>query len=517
MKLSVITINYNNAAGLEDTIRSVINQSFKDFEYIVIDGNSTDRSTDIIKSHCDHISYWISEPDSGIYNAMNKGIEKSRGEYILFINSGDTIYGKDVLSEVFNLSPNADLIYGNLQRVYPDGHTDIVDTPEQVSVRYMFKNTIPHPACFIRKELFNKYGTYREDLKVVSDWAFFLKVISSDQTTTKHIPLIISSFKMDGLSNNTDMLIKIESDRVIKEYFPPEVLKKYPDPGLSSANQDIRPNIKRGKHILSRIFTISFWDEVIHRRRYHALIRIFNKTVRQQEKDPLSIPIIIISYNRLEDLKKLVSFLLIRGHKQIIIADNQSTYPPLLKYYETIKDKVTIRIMDQNYGHLVLWQNQNLFKEYGKGYYIVTDSDIIPNNKLPKDYINHMISILNRHREITKTGFALRIDDIPDHYAQKQYVLDWEKQFWEKPLGNDMYYARLDTTFALYAPQYRYFYDTFYDAIRIAGNFTAQHGGWYMDSRNPTDEEKYYIRTASSSSSWNTDEKGVFTNELYIK
>lgn len=268
---------------------------------------------------------------------------------------------------------------------------------------------------------------------------------------------------------------------------------------------------------IKAIFSVRFWKEYIYRKRIRSLIYLFNKTVRQQEKDVLSIPILIISYNRLNDLKELISFLVERKHKNIIIIDNKSTYPPLLEYYEQIKDKVTIELINRNDGHLTFWLNENLFDKYGKGYYIVTDSDIIPNNKLPNDYIHQMINILWDNGQVTKVGFALRIDDIPDTYNQKQYVLDWEKQFWENQIGENLYKARLDTTFALYTPQYRYFYDTFYNAIRIGGNFTAQHGGWYIDNQNPSEEEKYYIRTASSSSSWNADEKGANTNELYIK
>lgn len=269
--------------------------------------------------------------------------------------------------------------------------------------------------------------------------------------------------------------------------------------------------------IIKGIFSFNFWKEYIYRKRMTSLIYIFNSTVRKQVKDPLSIPIIIISYNRLHDLKKLVSFLVEKKHKKIIIADNQSTYPPLIEYYNEIKDKVTVRIMDKNYGHLVFWLNKGLFNEYGKGYYIVTDSDIIPNDKLPHDYLGQMMTVLKKYKEITKAGFALRIDDIPDTYTQKQYVLDWEKQFWVKEIEKDIFDAPLDTTFALYTPQYRYFYSTFYNAVRMAGDYTARHGGWYTDSQNLSDEEKYYLKTASSSSSWKTDEKGGFTNELYIK
>jgi len=520
MKLSIITINYNNAPGLEETITSIVSQSFRAFEFIVIDGGSTGEDVDVIKKYADNITYWVSEPDLGIYNAMNKGIKQAKGDYVLFINSGDTLFDRDVLSKIDFSDATIDLLYGDLQRIYPDNSSDIVKMPEVISTKYMLENTLAHPVCFIKKSLFEKYGLYREDLKIVSDWAFFLQIIASREIKYKHIPVIISSFRMGGMSNDPEnnFLIKSETDKVIKELFTPEELQKYTDARYYNL-KDQKALTKRNRisRITKRLGSFSFWNEVIHRRKYYGLIRFFNKTVKQQEKDPLSIPIIIISYNRLNDLKKLVTFLLERKHKNIIIADNQSSYPPLLEYYNQIKDRVTIRVMDKNYGHLAFWLNSKLLKEYGKGYYIVTDPDIIPNNKLPDDYLNRMMNVLKKHKEITKVGFALRIDDIPDSYAQKQYVLEWENQFWKKEIDKDVYEASLDTTFALYTPQYRYFYSTFYKAVRMAGNYTARHGGWYTDSKNLSDEEKYYINTASSSSSWKTDEKGSFTNELYIK
>ena len=111
--LSIITINRNNAAGLRKTIESVVSQTYTDFDYIIIDGASTDESVDVIKEYADRITYWVSEPDTGIYNAMNKGILKANGEYCLFLNSGDWLYDNDVLNDVFSISPTEDIVYGN--------------------------------------------------------------------------------------------------------------------------------------------------------------------------------------------------------------------------------------------------------------------------------------------------------------------------------------------------------------------------------------------------------------------
>jgi len=264
------------------------------------------------------------------------------------------------------------------------------------------------------------------------------------------------------------------------------------------------------------IFSIGFWKEYPYRKRFNFIIRIINFSVREQRKNPSTIPVLIINYNRLDYLKELVSFLLERNHQNIVIIDNCSSYPPLLEYYEVIKDRVTIEYMDKNYGHLVFWKNDKLYNKYAGGYYIITDSDIVPNKNLPEDYISVLIKTLDLYSEITKVGFALEINDIPDSFDGKEKVLEWEKQFWEKPLGQEMYLSEIDTTFALYTPRYRYYYYTFYKAVRIGGNFTARHGGWYIDSKNLSEEDIYYIKSADLSNSWKLDDTGkLIDNKLY--
>ena len=113
--LSIITINLNNREGLRKTIESVVNQTFQDFEFIVIDGASTDGSVEVIQDY-PRINYWISEPDTGIYNAMNKGIAKATGEYCLFLNSGDTLFQINTLTGILQSNPKGDIIFGNVHQ-----------------------------------------------------------------------------------------------------------------------------------------------------------------------------------------------------------------------------------------------------------------------------------------------------------------------------------------------------------------------------------------------------------------
>ncbi|MDR3058175.1 MAG: glycosyltransferase [Prevotella sp.] len=511
MKLSIITINYNNSSGLRDTIQSIISQSYADFEYLVIDGNSTDGSKEIIEEYSDKINYWVSEPDSGIYNAMNKGIKKATGDYLLFINSGDTLYDNEVLAKVFINNPDQDLVYGDLYRIFPDGKTDIAAMPDHVDINHMFVATLCHPVTFIKRNLFQEYGLYREDLKIVSDWAFFFKLIVFGRVSQLHLPIVITAFKMDGISSTSEnqKIIVAETQKVIKESFSYELLDIYEKHSkyYNFYNKKIFKIGRKIRNVINCIIHKEDRENYIYNHRINALISLINKTVRNQKKDPLTIPVIIINYNRLSDLKTLINFLLERKHKNIVIVDNASTYPPLLEYYNEMEKIVTIERMEDNYGHLVFWKNENLYNKYAKGYHIITDADIIPNKNLPKDYIKQLIDILDKNRDVTKVGFALKIDDIPDYFQQKLKVLDWEKKHWENPMGNDLYRNELDTTFAIYPPHYTYDLLNFYFAIRVAGDFIAQHNGWYIDNQNLTEEEEYYFKTASDSNSWKIDIK----------
>lgn len=522
MRLSIITINYNNAIGLEKTIRSIISQSFQNFEYIVIDGASTDMSVEVIKKYSDQINHWISEPDNGIYNAMNKGIKYACAEYLLFINSGDTLYNENVLQNIFTQNVKNDLVFGDLHRIFPDGHSDIVNSPDHIGIDHMLNDTLCHPVTLIRRVLFQKYGLYREDLHIVSDWAFFLKIIAFGNVTQQHIPVTITSFAMDGMSSLPENKGKIidECQKVIKESFSPELLEICTDYGKYAQfyHKNIFTKIRKIKSIFRTIITVSGWKQVIYKKRVNWLIRTINEKVKQQLKDPLTIPVIIISYNRLTDLQKLVSFLLERKHKNIIIVDNQSTFPPLLEYYRSIENKVTVYHMDRNYGHLVFWKNRELYNRYADGYYVITDSDIIPNPALPNNYIRQLMQLLDKHKEVSKVGFALQIDDLPDYFKQKQSVINWEKQFWTDSVCKEIYRASLDTTFAIYPPYFDNLnFGTFYKALRVGGNFTAKHGGWYIDNERLSEEDIYYFKNANKSSSWKLDESGNFAgqNELY--
>ena len=216
MKLSIITVNLNDAAGLRKTIESVVSQAFTDYEFIVIDGGSTDGSVDIIKQYADKINYWESEPDRGIYHAMNKGIMRAKGEYCQFLNSGDWIIKNDGLQQIFDKKPDEDILYcdahlGNEKRVYPDS----------LNLLFFIESTITHQAAFIKRSLFKTFGLYDEEIKIVSDWEFWLKTIIKGQCSYRHIPLFLVYFDVNGISWTSHYhIVLLEKEKILKDYYP---------------------------------------------------------------------------------------------------------------------------------------------------------------------------------------------------------------------------------------------------------------------------------------------------------
>jgi glycosyltransferase involved in cell wall biosynthesis len=223
--LSIITINFNNSEGLKKTIESVISQSFNDFEYIIIDGGSTDGSAEIIKQN-NRINYWISEKDKGIYDAMNKGILKSSGNYLLFLNSGDYLC-ENVLEKVFSEIHTEDILYGNMKINW--GGNNITDgiMPNKITLEHMVKDTLWHPVSFIKKELFNKFGLYNTDYEIVADYDFFFKNIIVNKSSNVHLNCFITEYNVEGFSSLPSNKVKEKAERlkVIKTYLSDEELK----------------------------------------------------------------------------------------------------------------------------------------------------------------------------------------------------------------------------------------------------------------------------------------------------
>jgi glycosyltransferase involved in cell wall biosynthesis len=207
MKISIITINLNNKDGLVKTLESVFIQTFENKEIVVIDGDSADGSKDYLLVNSKRINYWISEPDRGVYNAMNKGLLQSTGDYVIFMNSGDVFYDKYVLSNFCDKANGEDLIYG--LSIWSDTKK-YWNPPRDIKLKdTISKVLIPHQATFYKRIKILKLGGYREEYKIISDWAIFIDFITNGYTYNK-IDLVICLSEPAGLSFEFFKIIKKE-------------------------------------------------------------------------------------------------------------------------------------------------------------------------------------------------------------------------------------------------------------------------------------------------------------------
>lgn len=227
MKLSIITINYNNVEGLSKTIESVLQQDSTEFEYIVIDGGSTDGSLDLILKNKEKITYWVSEKDKGIYHAMNKGILASKGEYCQFLNSGDYLASPNVTTRMLRSLDGASIFYGNMVKVWPNGKRYKNLSIDHQSFYPFYFGALNHSPAYIKRKLFDVYGLYDENLKIVSDWKFYLKSVGLANESLKYIDIDVTVFDMTGISNTNYELDKVERRLVLKEYLPENIINDY--------------------------------------------------------------------------------------------------------------------------------------------------------------------------------------------------------------------------------------------------------------------------------------------------
>jgi glycosyltransferase involved in cell wall biosynthesis len=200
-KISIITINLNNKIGLEKTILSVLSQTVKDVEFIIIDGGSNDGSIELIKKYTDNITYSISEKDAGIYDAQNKGIEKASGNFLLFLNSGDILFDKNTLSGILPLLENKSFYYGNLIVDLNGKRTEHI-APDNINLDFILNSTFWHPCVFINANLFKKYGYYNTDFKITGDYEFFIRCLLKPKVTCEKLNSIITVFDGYGISSN---------------------------------------------------------------------------------------------------------------------------------------------------------------------------------------------------------------------------------------------------------------------------------------------------------------------------
>ena len=218
MRFSIITINFNNKDGLKRTINSVLCQTCIDYEFIIIDGGSTDGSVEVIKENESQITYWVSEKDNGVYHAMNKGVAQAHGDYCIFMNSGDCFHSPDALSSVLNYQE--DIICGQVS-TFPSGHHK-----PTISLVDLLRISLPHQAMFIKRDLLIKHP-YDEEYKILSDWKFCIENLVIDNCSFRNIEVVIADYESGGISSNSNGLLAKERADILREMFPARILVDY--------------------------------------------------------------------------------------------------------------------------------------------------------------------------------------------------------------------------------------------------------------------------------------------------
>jgi hypothetical protein len=215
--------------------------------------------------------------------------------------------------------------------------------------------------------------------------------------------------------------------------------------------------------------------------------------------DYKEIPIIINNRNRLTFLTQIIESFRNRGYHNITILDNNSTYPPLLDFYKTNSCKVIF--LEKNLGFDAL-EKIPLYNKIRKNYFVYTDPDILPVEECPDDFLKFFLDTLKKYPTVQKVGFSLKIDDLPDTYESKKQVIAWEKKFYDNRIGDKLYLARIDTTFALHRPYATISTKGRYKMIRTGYPYTARHLPWYNDSENLSEEETYYTNHVEIGTHW---------------
>jgi hypothetical protein len=398
------------------------------------------------------------------------------------------------MGEIVNL-PEVLLYY----RIHNNQTSKLRNEKQRFVAEYIKRNML-EKVFFTANKVFNK------NTHTINDLIEYKKYIKNLQKNNK-LKVVYDINKFEEFLNREKKSIDLFYYNNLK--FPSFNLLK-----MCLLNFNFFNNIgfKRNIKLMLKLFLNLFGYKIRKKIRYgfYKLIEfkknifyfIYTKMNSYKKMNYYEIPIIIISYNQLNYLKLLIEFLQISGYNNIVIIDNNSSYIPLLEYFEDIKKNVTIHKLDDNFGHKVFWKFTKFQKLYAENYFVLTDPDIIPDKDCPKDFLFYFLKRLNENKFATKVGFSLVTSDIPDCNIDKKVIIEWEKQFQLNKNNDGDFIANIDTTFALYKPFRFISNNNFYKAIRTKHPYLARHGGWYIDQKSLTEEQKFYIETANSSSSW---------------
>lgn len=272
MKISIITVCFNAKDTIEDTFKSIFNQTYKDFELIVIDGSSIDGTLDVIEKYKDKLSYFVSEPDNGIYDAMNKGIKVASGDFLFFLNANDVFYDSLVLektSKILDENKDIKFLFGDTEYIEEDKKTTRIETYEKINSFFvLLDNNICHQSIFYHRSLFEDIGFYSKDYKIYADWDFNMKCLAIKKVSAIYAPFVISKFQLGGLcsSSETQEFWMLDRKNFLIQY-----LKPYR--GLVKTDSFLKKNFKSIYFPLKSLFLDKVVDLFKAQNRYLLNVR----------------------------------------------------------------------------------------------------------------------------------------------------------------------------------------------------------------------------------------------------
>lgn len=545
--VSVVTSVKNGERFLKSSIQSIIDQDYTNFEFIIVDDYSDDRTYEILKQLAEQdnrIKVYRNIGLPGLANALNYAIGLSNGIYILRHDADDISLSQRIGLQVDFMEKNPEIFISGSYINLIDEHDNYLKvhkepiTNEEIKLHLMIGTSFAHPTVIMRRsQVVDSNLLYQE--VPAQDYELWSRIINADMVG-QNLPIalvnyrvyqgsdsakraqrhqvmasLISKYQISIFTNFHDvrLLLQLDDYKRISHYLLTgnETASQRCDfliakhliniwqvhsPSTNLANQIERARLLKATRsgyvlfpamILKNIFRLFLYKDISFK-------------LTQNEKDSLkrNIPIIIIVRDRLNCLKELLSRLQHDGYHNLILLNNNSTFRPLLDYLS--QSQLKVLNLNDNLGHTALWKIKSLEKLIKSNWFVYTDPDVIPTLESKSEYIATFFESLLNLTNFKKSGFSLKIDDLPDHFHLKKTVIAWEKQFYSRKIKGNFYIADIDTTFALYRPNTPY---CFGPALRSAELF-SRHLPWYLDGSNLNEDELFYRNNASKAvTTWN--------------
>lgn len=495
-KISVLMPIYKTKeTHLRQAIESILQQTFGDFEFLILDDCPEFPSESIVNSYKDErIIYIKNEYNMGITDSRNKLIDMAQGEYLAVMDHDDISLPERFAKEVKFLDEHPKVgVVGTWYERFPDGKIKkrlVINS--QIERDLMYNCSILHPSSMIRKSVLSENNIrYEKQFSPSEDYALWCSLVG--KTEFANIPEVL--FKYRDYGENTS---KVQNKKMKDAAGEIHLLMEKRFPQLAK-----EATVKKTIYFCGLPVGVRTYKGCNYKTKWLGLF----KTGGSDEiimQDMSGLPVYIICYNRLSYLQQIIQCLEKYGITNIHIIDNCSSYPPLLEYLQ--KTPYKVHKMQKNYGHMVFFKADE-FKEVRENeYYVLTDPDVIPIDECPADFMSYFYHILQKFPKVTKVGFSLKTDDIPDEIPSAQITRSWEYQFYRKKLTKTppyWYDSYIDTTFALYRPLATMSKEEFFKAVRVGYPYEARHLPWYKKPSEITDEDKFYNQTDCGSGNWN--------------